>query len=252
MGYFIKFNGWAGDDLNEATARLAKVFRMDSGKASQAMRKIIGGQNWQFQWPISQEQAKTARSYLRWIGFDLELNLTKYPLRLNDHFNSIPAFNMPFSKTVIFNPLSQLVELTCNISNAFTTALYKVSLNNKTMALHHYISLSSNFNPEARIKLGEGLIGTVAKSGQPYLDENITQNPAKLCFYKKEEDLKSFLAIPIVYKKIEGVLAIDSKQSYGFPIKQQKIITGLANQMAWHLSQEKRSLSHQPSTISKI
>ena len=145
---------------------------------------------------------------------------------------------------IVPNLLNQLVELTGNISNAFSIALYKVSLDGKTLVLRHHISLSSNFNSEAKIKFGKGPIGKVARSQQPFLSENIMQNQTKLCFYKKEESLKSFFAIPVVYKKLEGVLAVDSKQSYCFPVKQQKIITGLANQMAWHLNQEKINLGN--------
>ena len=89
MSFYMKFNGWAGDDVRVAIANLAKMFRMDSGKASQAMSKIMGGQNWQFQWPVSQEQAKTARSYLRWLGFDLELNLAEHSPSLNNHSNLV-------------------------------------------------------------------------------------------------------------------------------------------------------------------
>lgn len=242
MSFYLKFNGWAGDDVSDTTNRLAKMFRMDSGLASQAMRKIMGGQNWQFQWPISHEQAKVAHSYLRWLGFELELSPTDHSFRLNNDSESISVPNASYSKTVVPNLLNQLVELTGNISNAFTIALYKIALEDKTLALRHHISLSSNFKPEVKIKFGEGPIGTVAQSKQPFLDEHIKQNQTKLYFYKKKEDLKSFLAMPVVYKKLEGVLAIDSKQSYSFPVKQQKIITGLANQMGWHLNQEKRTL----------
>jgi len=236
----MKFSGWAGDDLNGAKARLAKIFKMDSDKASQVMRKITGGQNWQFKWPISHEQAKIAHSYFRWLGFDLELNPTEHSFRLNNHSNSIPGSGAQFSKIAVPNLLNQLVELTGNISNAFTIALYKIDLDGKTLTLRHHITLSSNFNPEVKIKFAEGPIGTVARSKQPFLDEHIGQNQTKLCFYKKKEDLKSLIVTPVVYKNLEGVLAIDSKQSYSFPSKQQKIITGLANQMAWHLHQEKK------------
>jgi len=44
----------------------------------------------------------------------------------------------------------------------------------------------------------------------------------------------------VVHKNLEGVLVIDSKKSYSFPAKEQKIIAGLANQMAWELDQEKK------------
>ena len=136
--------------------------------------------------------------------------------------------------------LNQLVELTGNISNAYTIALYKVDTDKETLVLRHHISLSLNFDIDAKVKFGEGPIGSVAKSKQPFLVEDFEKNPTKICIYKKNENLKSFLAIPVISNDLEGVLIIDSKESYSFPAKQQKIITGLANQMAWQLNQEKQ------------
>ena len=136
--------------------------------------------------------------------------------------------------------LNQLVELTGNISNAYTIALYKVDKDKETLVLRHHISLSLNFDIDAKVKFGEGPIGNVAKSKKLFLAENFEKNPTKICIYKKNENLKSFLAIPVISNDLEGVLIIDSKESYSFPAKQQKIITGLANQMAWQLNQEKQ------------
>lgn len=148
---------------------------------------------------------------------------------------------------IVPNLLNQLVEVTGNASNAFTIALYRVDLDSRILVLRHHISLSPNFDPTANIPFGEGPIGTVAQSKQPFLEEHFEQNPAKLCIYKKKEALKSFLAIPVIFEKLEGVLVIDSKESYSFPAKQQKIITGLANQMAWYLNQEKKgALGEEP------
>ena len=138
------------------------------------------------------------------------------------------------------NRLDQLVELTGNISNAFTIALYKTDLDKKILVLRHHISLSSNFNAEAKINFGDSPVGTVAQSRTPFLEEHFEKKPTELCIYNKKENLKSFLAMPVVHKNLEGVLVIDSKESYSFPAKQQKIIAGLANQMAWELDQEKK------------
>ena len=138
------------------------------------------------------------------------------------------------------NRLYQLVEVTGNISNAFTIALYKADLDKKILVLRHHISLSSNFNAEAKINFGDSPVGKVAQSRTPFLEEHFEKNPTELCMYNKKEDLKSFLAMPVVHKNLEGVLIIDSKESYSFPVKQQKIIAGLANQMAWELDQEKK------------
>ena len=136
--------------------------------------------------------------------------------------------------------LNQLIELTGNVSNAYTIALYKVDKDRKILVLRHHISLSLNFNTDAKIKFGEGPIGSVAQSKQPFLAEDFQNNPTQLCIYKKKENLKSFLAIPVISNDLEGVLIIDSKESYSFSAKQQKIIAGLANQMAWQLNQEKK------------
>jgi diguanylate cyclase (GGDEF)-like protein len=136
--------------------------------------------------------------------------------------------------------LNELIELTGNVSNAHTIALYKVDEDGETLVLRHHISLSLNFNIDTKVKFGEGPIGEVAKSKQPFIAEDFEKNSTKLSIYKKNENLKSFLAIPVISNDLEGVLVIDSKGSYSFPAKQQKIIAGLANQMAWQLNQEKQ------------
>ena len=239
MSCYIKFSGWAGEDVSGTTARLARMFRMDSGKASQAMRKIIREGNWQFQWPISDEQAKVARSYCRWLGFDLKLVPTKYSFQPDDQLNPTFVSDAAPPRKIAPELLNQLVELTGNVSNAFTIALYKINLSGKTLSLRHHISLSTNFNPEAKIEFGKGTLGVVAESKQLFLKDDFKKNPIKIDLYSKKEDLKSCLVIPVVYQKIEGILFIDSRASYTFPAKQQKILTGLANQMAWYLNQEK-------------
>jgi putative methionine-R-sulfoxide reductase with GAF domain len=239
MSCYIKFHGWAGEDLNGTTARFAKIFRMDSGKASRAMRRIISNEDWQFQWPISDDQAKLAHSYCRWLGFDLKLIPTKQFFQPNKNNNE--ALSSSLAKPTKFAPelLNQLVELTANLSNAFTIALYKINLSGKTLTLRHYISLSTNFNPEIKIGFGKGLIGMVAKNKKILVEENYKNRSIKFDFYEAKENLKSYLITPVIHENLEGVLFIDSKESYNFSIKQKKILSGLANQMAWHLNHER-------------
>ncbi|SVB67903.1 uncharacterized protein METZ01_LOCUS220757 [marine metagenome] len=235
MSCYIKFNGWAGEDLNGTTARFAKIFRMDSGKASRAMRRIISNEDWQFQWPISDDQAKLAHSYCRWLGFDLKLIPTKPNKIKNEALSSSSVNPTKFAPEL----LNQLVELTANLSNAFTIALYKINLSGKTLTLRHYISLSANFNPETKIGFGKGLIGKVAKNKQLIIEENYKNISISIDFYQVKENLKSYLITPVIHENLEGVLFIDSKESYNFSTKQQKILSGLANQMAWHLNHER-------------
>ena len=242
MSCYIKFNGWAGEDVRGTTARFAKIFRMGSGTANRAMRRIIRGGDWQFQWPISDTQAKLARSYCRWLGFDLKLIPTKHSLQPNIKINA--AFIPPTISPTKFAPevLNQLIELTGNVSDAFTIALYKINLSGKTLGLRHHISLSADFNSELKFGFGKGPIGMVAENKLLLVEENYENNPTTIDFYKEKKNLKSYFIAPVIYKNLEGVLFIDSKKSYSFPIKQQKILSGLASQMAWHLNQERISL----------
>jgi len=240
MSCYIKFNGWAGEDIPGTTVRFAKIFRMGRSKASRAMHKIIKNEDWQFQWPVSDEQAKLARSYCRWLGFDLKLiPAQKRPLTINDKTNIDLTYPSISPKYFAPELLNQLIELTGNISNAFTIALYTINLSGKTLGLRHYISLSKNFNPEIKFGFGKGLIGITAEKKQLLVENDYKSNPITIELYKTKENLKSCFITPVIHKRLEGVLFIDSKDSSGFPIKQQKILSGLVNQIAWHLNQER-------------
>ena len=245
MSCYIRFNGWVGEDVRRTTTRFAKIFRMGSGTANRAMRRIIRDGDWQFQRPISDAQAKLARSYCRWLGFDLKLIPTKHSLQPKNEIKA--AFIPPTTSQTKFAPEvpNQLVELTGNVSDAFTIALYKINISGKTLGLRHHISLSADFNSELKFGFGKGPIGMVAEKKLILIEENYENNPTTIDFYKEKTDLKSYFIAPVIHKNLEGVLFIDSKKSHSFPVKKQKILSGLAKQMAWHLNQERISpLTH--------
>ncbi|MEE9258978.1 MAG: hypothetical protein V3U37_05510 [Nitrospinaceae bacterium] len=79
MSCHIKINNWAGQDPEDATSRIAKVFRMGIDEADSVMQKVAQGQSWQFQWTISDEQCDPAHDYLTGLGFDLELIKAEAP-----------------------------------------------------------------------------------------------------------------------------------------------------------------------------
>ena len=49
------------------------------------------------------------------------------------------------------------------------------------------------------------------------------------------------LAVPVFSKTLEGVLVVDTKEQFGFTTKQLKLISSLADQIAWHLSRERNA-----------
>ena len=141
----------------------------------------------------------------------------------------------------MFSPhvLTQLVELTANVTNAFTVAIFVTDNNQKKLFLKETLSLSQHLKKNAELNFGEGLIGKVALTGIPILEEYFQEDSSNLGIYTSKEDLKGFIAIPIFYDKLVGVLAVDSKESYHFSTRSQKLVAGFADQIAWHLHQEK-------------
>lgn len=134
------------------------------------------------------------------------------------------------------NPLLHLIDLIGNVADAHTAALFRLAEDKLVMREH--FTLSPNLDPSAAFKIGEGPIGLAAQTLSTQLIENIDSD---ICgIYKKPEELKGFLAVPVVLKNLLGVLVIDTKENYQISIKLQKILSNFAEQIAWHLHQEKK------------
>ena len=133
------------------------------------------------------------------------------------------------------NLLSHLIDLIGNVADAHTTALF--GLTKDKLVMREHFTLSRHLNRNIVIKIGEGPIGLAAQTLKPQLIEHIDSDIGGI--YKKPENLKGFLAIPVVAEDLLGVLIIDTKESYQISIKLQKTLLNFAEQIAWHLHQEK-------------
>lgn len=144
--------------------------------------------------------------------------------------------------------LGHLIELIGNIADAYTCALFTIEPDGKNLVLSEHFTLSRNLDREAKISIGKGPIGLAAQTRKSQLIENFDQNTRILGIYKKNEDIKSFIAVPVVYSDQVAVLAIDTKERYQFSIKLQKILSEFAQQIAWKLESKisDPSSSHQP------
>ena len=131
--------------------------------------------------------------------------------------------------------LRHLIELIGNVSDAFTCALFTIESGKKELVLCEHFTLSRNLNRGVKIPVGKGPIGMAAQTRKLQLIENFDKNTRFLGIYKKNEDLKSFIALPVIYGDQVAVLTIDSKENYQFPIKLQKILSEFTQQIAWSL-----------------
>lgn len=136
--------------------------------------------------------------------------------------------------------ITDLVQLAGNVADAYTSALFRLDDDANVLILDRHMTLSRNFDESVRIPMGNSPIGKAALTGEAVIIENLKGDADQLKIYKREDNLKSFLAVPVKNKlgKVLGVLTIDSKQSYNFPPKLQKIITGFADQLSAHIERE--------------
>lgn len=140
---------------------------------------------------------------------------------------------------------SHLIELTSNITDAYATVLYSANNEEETYQLREYFSLNPNLAPPATVPFGKGPISKTVASQKPLVIDYFDPEATELEIFNKIEDLKSFLIVPVIHNEPEGVLVIATKEAYGFSPKLQKIVGGFAEQIAWHLFQQKQS-THQP------
>ena len=143
--------------------------------------------------------------------------------------------------------LQHLIELIGNVTDAHTVALFTMEPGGKTLAMREHFSLSNNLDPGAKIPVGKGPIGVTAQTRKSQLIENFDQNTRFLGFYKKNEELKNFISLPVIYGNQVAVLVVDSKERYQFSIKLQKILADFTQQIAWNLQPENQDNSEKPS-----
>jgi diguanylate cyclase (GGDEF)-like protein len=145
----------------------------------------------------------------------------------------------------ISNIFSHLVELTSNVTNAYTTALYSANRKEETFSLKEHFSLNPNLTVKAKIPFTHVPISKALISKMPMVIDHFDTDPDELNIFSTTENLKSFLIVPVIHDEFEGVLVIATKDAYSFSPKLQKIVSGIAEQIAWHLFQERPALGEE-------
>ncbi len=127
--------------------------------------------------------------------------------------------------------LQSLIGLLSNVTDAYTAALFVPRESDGPLRLRASHSLSDHVLKDREIEVGQGLIGWVAERGDPLHSTEFKHDLKALGLYRAEEDIKSFLAVPVATPDGTGVLFIDSKRQYVFTPKVQKLLIGFADQV---------------------
>ncbi|MBI2876020.1 MAG: GAF domain-containing protein [Candidatus Tectomicrobia bacterium] len=132
--------------------------------------------------------------------------------------------------------LNSLIRLVSNAIDSFTSALFVMDESRSRLELASFHTLSRHCIQDSSIEVGHGLIGWVAQSGESVNVSEFNQDIRSLQYYSVDEEIKAFLAVPVGTQKVRGVLSVDTKRQFAFTSKDQKILTGFAEQFCRVLS----------------
>lgn len=129
--------------------------------------------------------------------------------------------------------LTRLAELVANVTESYTTAIFLVDENATLQAVAVH-TLSRDFVSDARIPIGSGLVGWTGQHGVRVSVCPFEHDATTLLYYTKEQDLKSFMALPIIdsNNRLLGVISCDSKRTYAFSKVTEKVMCDCAAQAA--------------------
>ena len=130
--------------------------------------------------------------------------------------------------------LKLIVTLTANVMKAKICALWLIDERTKELRIRATQAMSKEYLKERSIKLGEGIVGLVAKEKEPLSIYNVlSDNRYKEKKLAKKENLVSMLSVPMmVKKKAIGVINCYTTLPHKFTKSEVSLLSAVANQAA--------------------
>ncbi len=133
---------------------------------------------------------------------------------------------------------SRILEVVGNVFEAYTTLLF-LKGEDGNYHLSSYFTLGHSVIEDCSIPPGKGLVGWILKNKRPLLVSDFSRETRCLCYYheKGEEKIKSFMGCPI--KGEMGVLCVDTKKTYTFTPRHEKILHQFAELIGDYILEKK-------------
>lgn len=130
--------------------------------------------------------------------------------------------------------LKRICDLVCNVFDAYSCVIFLPTSSGETGGIDDEYTLAASFSlgdnvlPHCRLKAGQGLAGWVLRNRQPLLVNNFDRQTDCLGYYNAEGEskIKAFLGCPMETGR--GAICIDSKKTYSFSDRDQKILSQFA------------------------
>ncbi|MBL7073177.1 MAG: GAF domain-containing protein [Candidatus Omnitrophica bacterium] len=130
--------------------------------------------------------------------------------------------------------LKLIVNLTAGVMKAKICALWLLDENSGTLKIRATQALSQEYLRERSLKVGEGIVGLVAKEKKAITISDISKDKRyKEKTLAKKENLISMLSLPMVVKdKVIGVINVYTTRKYKFTKSDMDLLSAAANQAA--------------------
>ncbi len=146
------------------------------------------------------------------------------------------------------NSIARIVSQSLNLDTVLNSALDEVLTvmkgniggillldeESQTLSYQAYRGLSQEFiQGIARLRVGEGIAGRVAQSGEPIIVDDISKDPRLTRPVVVREELRGFASVPLRSKnKLVGVMNIASHEPRQFTTQDVELLHNIANQIA--------------------
>ena len=130
--------------------------------------------------------------------------------------------------------LKLIVTLTANVMHAKICSLWLLDVKSKELKIRATQAMSKEYLRERSLKIGEGIVGLVAKERKPIIIPNVLKDPKyKEKELAKKEGLVSMLSVPMMVKKrVVGVVNCYTTMEYSFTKSDINLLSAVANQAA--------------------
>ncbi len=118
----------------------------------------------------------------------------------------------------------RILAVICSVFDAYSTVLFLQSDEDNSYRLAARFSLGDFVDMNSVVIGGKGIVGRIIDNGQPLLLNNFDQKRGRLEYYLAggESNIKAFMGCPL--KSGAGVICLDSKRTFSFSEKDQKIL----------------------------
>jgi len=130
--------------------------------------------------------------------------------------------------------LSLVVVVTAEVMKSKICSLWLIDERDNTLKIRATQAMSEEYLKERTLKLGEGVVGHVAKENRPMMISNVLREPRyKEKDLARREGLVSMLSVPMcVKKKVIGVINCYTTFPHKFTKSEVAVFTTVANQAA--------------------